>query len=111
MSTGIGAEIHFLIVKVGEPVARLLRRIASCKARGSVVVLVMLPNAAAPKLPLGCEKAEALVMFKSSARRTWRLQDRSRISQTDTDSTSLYLFLSAQSTNGVVPGWSATRNG
>ena len=24
MSTGIGAEIHFLVVKVGEPVARFL---------------------------------------------------------------------------------------
>src|ERR1700720_4553143 len=79
---------------------------ASCKTRGPVAVLVMLLNAAAPKLPLGCENAGALVMLKSSTRRTWRVQNRSRISQTDDKSLSV---LSAQSTNGVVPGWSATQ--
>jgi hypothetical protein len=71
-------------------------------------VLVMLPKAAAPKLPLGCEKAGVLVMLKSSARKTWRVQ------KSITNFADRYGFdkslsvLSAQSTNGVVPGWSAT---
>src|SRR6202042_786646 len=46
----------------------LLRRRANWTTRGSVVVLVMVPKAAAPKLPLGWEKAGVLVILQSSAR-------------------------------------------
>lgn len=46
----------------------LLRRIANCATLGSVVVLVMLPNAGVPKLPFGWENAGVFVRLNSSAR-------------------------------------------
>src|SRR5215469_14342073 len=45
-----------------------LNRIASCMTLGSVVVLVMLPNAAEPKLPFGWLNAGVLVTLNNSAR-------------------------------------------
>jgi hypothetical protein len=43
-------------------------RSANCATRGSVTVLVMLPKAGVPKVPLGCAKAGVLVILRSPAR-------------------------------------------
>ena len=43
-------------------------RTANCNTRGSVAVLVMLPNAGEPKLPFGCENSGVFVTLKISPR-------------------------------------------
>ena len=46
----------------------LLRRSANCITLGSVIVLMMLPNAGVPKLPFGCANAGVFVTLNISAR-------------------------------------------
>ena len=53
---------------MGHPRGQWVRRRASWRTRGSVVVAVMVAKAVVPKLPLGWAKAGVLVVLKSSAR-------------------------------------------